>query len=311
MGSGGAAPHPAAGATFEIASKTGRASPGPRQGDQPSATADSSPVRRVSRFDAGDQQLEPTKGGAAIAVDDARINEQIRAREVRLVGDDGTQLGVTPLPEALEYARSKDLDLVEVAPNASPPVCRVMDFGKYKYEQDQRRKEARKKQRQSHGQISIKEMKFRPKIDAHDYATKVRHVERFLREGSKVKLTIMFRGREVSHPELGKRILDRVAEEVGEIAEIEHYPRIDGRNMTMVLAPVREGRRRKPVPVSELGGEVAPAIDGAVGTAEVPPEQDAGEETGEAGIAEADGGEAETQPGVDQEPAALAEEKAL
>lgn len=150
-------------------------------------------------------------------------------------------MGVKPLPEALEYSKTQDLDLVEVAPNASPPVCRVMDYNKFKYDQQQRQKEARKKQ----AHVSVKEMKFRPKIDEHDYATKVRHVERFLKEGSKVKLTIMFRGREVSHPELGKRILDRVADEVEDFAEVENFPRIDGRNMTMVLAPLRDGRRRK------------------------------------------------------------------
>lgn len=159
---------------------------------------------------------------------------------MRLVDHDGNQVGIRPLPEALDFARSKDLDLVEVAPNATPPVCRVMDHGKFKYEQDQRRKEARKKQTN----ISVKEMKFRPKIDEHDYTTKVKHVQRFLKQGDKVKLTIMFRGREVSHPELGKRILDRVADEVAEIAEVEAFPRIDGRNMTMVLAPSKEGRRR-------------------------------------------------------------------
>lgn len=146
-----------------------------------------------------------------------------------------------PLPEALQIARELDLDLVEVAPNATPPVCRIMDHGKFKYEQDQRRKESRKKQ----AHVTLKEMKFRPKIDRHDYETKMKHVVRFLHEEAKVKLTIMFRGREVSHPELGRRILERIAEEVEEIAEIEHYPRIDGRNMTMVLAPLREGRRRR------------------------------------------------------------------
>lgn len=154
---------------------------------------------------------------------------------------DGSQMGIMPLPQALDFARQQDLDLVEVAPNATPPVCRVMDHGKYKYEQDQRRKEAKKKQ--SH--ISVKEMKFRPKIDEHDFDTKVKHVERFLREGSKVKLTIMFRGREVSHPELGRRILDRVADQVEEIGEVEAYPKIDGRNMTMVLGPARGGRRKR------------------------------------------------------------------
>ena len=139
------------------------------------------------------------------------------------------------LPDALAIAAEQSLDLVEVAPNADPPVCRVMDFGKFKYEQDQRRKESRKKATN----IIIKEMKFRPKIDPHDYETKMRHVERFLEEGSKVKLTIMFRGREMAHPELGHRILQRVAEQVGEIATVESAPRQDGRNMTMVLNPMK------------------------------------------------------------------------
>jgi len=239
---GAFAPHPAAGLESNAFSRSERARvhPTARGGASwPNGGRFPSAVFR------GGRPREPRKGGAAIAVDDARVNEQIRSREVRLIAENGDQLGVRATPEALEYARGKELDLVEVAPNAQPPVCRVMDFGKYRYEQDQRRKEARKKQRQSAGQTSIKEMKFRPKIDAHDYATKVRHVERFLKEGSKVKLTIMFRGREVSHPELGKRILDRVAEEVGDFAEVEHYPRIDGRNMTMVLAPMKEGRRRR------------------------------------------------------------------
>ncbi|MBI2169482.1 MAG: translation initiation factor IF-3 [Actinobacteria bacterium] len=237
------------------------------------------PVRRFSRpakpaatttcAASGGRDKGDTEEGAVIAVDDARFNEQIRAREVRLISETGEQLGVTPTSEALDYARSKDLDLVEVAPGAAPPVARVMDFKKYLYDQQQRRKEARKKQ--TH--VSIKEMKFRPKIDRHDYATKVRHVERFLHEGSKVKLTIMFRGREVSHPELGKRILDRVAEEVEDFAEVEHYPRIDGRNMTMVLAPVKDGRRRRRVSVPEEAPVTAaaatendePALDGQGG----------------------------------------------
>lgn len=175
---------------------------------------------------------------------------------------DGNQLGVRPLPEALDYARSRDFDLVEVAPNATPPVCRVMDHGKFKYEQDQRRKEARKKQ----AHVSVKEMKFRPKIDEHDYSTKVKHVERFLRQGSKVKLTIMFRGREVTHPELGQRILDRVADEVAEIGEVEAYPRIDGRNMTMVLAPVRDGQRRRSRRSEGRDGEAEEAETGTVDT---------------------------------------------
>ena len=153
--------------------------------------------------------------------------------EVRLIGEDGEQLGVKPLAEALRLARDLSLDLVEVAPNAAPPVCRIMDYGKFKYQQDVKAKEARK--RQSH--IVIKEMKMRPKIDKHDYATKSRHVERFLREGSKVKATIMFRGREMAHAELGRRILDRLAEDMSEVAFVESAPNQDGRNMIMVLAP--------------------------------------------------------------------------
>ena len=125
---------------------------------------------------------------------------------------------------------------MEVAPNANPPVCKIMDFGKYKYEQDVRRKESRRKA----SNVVIKEMKFRPKIDEHDYSTKTKHVERFLQEGSKVKITIMFRGREMAHPELGKRILDRIAEQVKEVGNVEAAPRVDGRNMLMVLAPVKK-----------------------------------------------------------------------
>jgi translation initiation factor IF-3 len=125
---------------------------------------------------------------------------------------------------------------VEVAPNANPPVCKIMDFGKYKYEQDVRRKESRRKT----SNVVIKEMKFRPKIDEHDYTTKTKHVERFLNEGSKVKITIMFRGREMAHPELGKRILDRIAEQVKDVGNVEAAPRVDGRNMLMVLAPMKK-----------------------------------------------------------------------
>ena len=180
------------------------------------------------------------EGDAALSTDDARINDRIRARQVRLIGADGTQLGTKPLPEALQIARESGLDLVEVAANADPPVCKIMDFGKYKYEQDQRRKESRRKA----SNVVIKEMKFRPKIDSHDYDTKMKHVERFLEEGSKVKLTIMFRGREMAHPELGRRILEKVAERVSEIATVESAPKQDGRNMTMVLNPSRKAKAR-------------------------------------------------------------------
>jgi len=159
---------------------------------------------------------------------------------VRLIGGDGAQLGVQPLPAALAMAREQGLDLVEVAANAEPPVCKIMDFNRWKYEQEQRRKESRRKATQ----VVIKEMKFRPKIDGHDYETKMRHVERFLAEGNKVKLTIMFRGREMAHPELGLKILNRIAEQVSDYAMVESAPRQDGRNMTMVLHPLKKDSRR-------------------------------------------------------------------
>jgi translation initiation factor IF-3 len=179
---------------------------------------------------------------------------------VRLIGEDGAQLGVRPLPEALAIARERDLDLVEVAANSDPPVCRIMDFNRYVYEQQQRRKESRRKATQ----VVIKEMKFRPKIDSHDYTTKMRHVERFLGEGNKVKLTIMFRGREMAHPELGLRILERIADDVSEIAIVESAPRQDGRNMTMVLHPTRkDGRRPRPTaPAAPAASVDAPPTTG-------------------------------------------------
>ena len=157
-----------------------------------------------------------------------------------LVGADGEQLGVQPLPEALAQAREQELDLVEVAPNANPPVCRIMDYGRYVYEQEQRRRQSKRKATN----VVIKEMKFRPKIDEHDYTTKMKHVVRFLGEGNKVKLTIMFRGREMAHPELGLKILRRVADDVADFAMVESEPRQDGRNMTMVLHPIRKDGRK-------------------------------------------------------------------
>ena len=175
-----------------------------------------------------------------IATEEARINDRIRAREVRLIGADGAQLGVQPLPAAIAMARDLELDLVEVAANADPPVCKIMDFNRWKYEQEQKRKESRRKATQ----VVIKEMKFRPKIDGHDYETKMRHVERFLAEGNKVKLTIMFRGREMAHPELGLKILNRIADQVSEFAMVESAPRQDGRNMTMVLHPLKKDTRK-------------------------------------------------------------------
>jgi translation initiation factor IF-3 len=168
-----------------------------------------------------------------------RINDRIRAREVRLVDPDGVQLGIKSLPEALAIAKELDLDLVEVAPMANPPVCRIMDFGKFKFDEAQRAKESRRKT----VHVGIKEMKYRPKIGPGDFDTKTRQVEKFLNEGHKVKITIMFRGREVYHPEHGKRILDRIAEKVGGIAKIEAEPKLDNRNMIMVLAPDKRARQ--------------------------------------------------------------------
>jgi translation initiation factor IF-3 len=162
-----------------------------------------------------------------------RVNEAIRVPRVRLIDEDGTQIGIKTRDEALDYAHSKDLDLVEIAANANPPVCRVMDYGKYRYEQEQRAKTARKHQTQ----INVKEIKLRPKIGIHDYETKKGHVIRFLTARAKVKVTIMFRGREATHPERGHDLLMRLAEDVKELGQIESQPVLDGRNMVMVLAP--------------------------------------------------------------------------
>ena len=162
-----------------------------------------------------------------------RTNEAIRAPRLRLIDENGGQLGIKTRDEALAYAQNKDLDLVEVAPNADPPVCRIMDYGKYRYEQEQKAKTARKHQTQ----INVKEIKLRPKIGVHDYETKKGHVVRFLKDRAKVKVTIMFRGREATHPERGRDLLMRLADDVQELGHIESQPVLDGRNMVMVLAP--------------------------------------------------------------------------
>jgi len=167
--------------------------------------------------------------------DTTRINEKIGAREVRLVGADGEQVGIVTRDEALERAREADLDLVEVAPQADPPVCRLLDYSKYKYEQEQKAKAARKHQQQ----VNVREIKLRPKIADHDYETKKGHVVRFLRQQDKVKVTIMFRGREQAHPERGRALLDRLFTDIEELATIEQEPEQEGRNMTMLLAPTR------------------------------------------------------------------------
>jgi len=179
---------------------------------------------------------------------------------VRLVGPDGQQIGIRPLPEALSIARENDLDLVEVAAQANPPVCRIMDYGKYKYEAAQKAKESRRKA----SNVSIKEMKYRPKISKGDFDTKTRKVERFLQDGHKVKVTLTFRGREMHHPELGRRILDDVVGAVEHLGKVEIFPRQDGRNMTMVLGPDRKAQaaseraRRQ----AETTGEVPAVADG-------------------------------------------------
>jgi translation initiation factor IF-3 len=188
--------------------------------------------------------------------DTTRTNDRIRVPEVRLIDETGNQMGVMKTDEALRYAQGKELDLVEVAAEAKPPVCRVLDYSKYKYEQAQKVKQAKKHQQQ----INVREIKFRPKIAEHDYETKKGHVTRFLKHKDKVKVTIMFRGREVTHPERGVMILDRLAEELEELCIVEQRPIQDGRNMTMMLGP------SKAVLAGTLGeddGEGLDAIDEA------------------------------------------------
>ncbi|MGI6660613.1 MAG: translation initiation factor IF-3 [Bacillota bacterium] len=167
-----------------------------------------------------------------------RVNEQIRVREVRLISQDGAQLGILPVNEALNIAREKGLDLVEVAPNAKPPVCRIMDYSKWKYEQSKRQKEARKRQKAQ----DMKEVKMRPAIDDHDFNVKARAARRFLEQGDKVKATIMFRGRELAHVSLGQKVLERLLESVKDVCQVERAPRMEGRNMTMILVPKPQDR---------------------------------------------------------------------
>jgi translation initiation factor IF-3 len=179
--------------------------------------------------------------------DEPRINDRIRVPEVRLVGADGEQIGIVRIEDAIRRAQEADLDLVEVAPMARPPVCKIMDYGKFKYESAQKAREARRNQQLT----VIKEMKLRPKIDPHDYATKKGHVVRFLGAGDKVKVTIMFRGREQSRPELGFRLLQRLAEDVQELGTVESSPKQDGRNMIMVLAPLKGAAPKAPRPMHQ------------------------------------------------------------
>ena len=210
-----------------------------------------------------------------------RINDAIRVPRVRLVDEEGQQLGIKKTDEAREYAYSKNLDLVEVAAQADPPVARVMDYGKYRYEQEQKAKLARKHQTQ----IQVKEIKLRPKIGIHDYDTKKGHVERFLNQRAKVKVTIMFRGREREHPDRGRDLLMRLAGEVKDIGVIEMQPLLEGRNMTMVLAPTKNaGVKRDAETENALGSEeeIQSDGDGQVAPAVSEPEPQSGAQVAEA-----------------------------
>ena len=165
---------------------------------------------------------------------DVRINREIRAREVRVIDPEGKQLGILPLGEALRAAANFELDLVEVSPKSEPPVCRIMDYGKFKYQQSKKAHDARKKQAVVH----VKEVKLRSKTEDHDYQFKLRHIERFLKEGNKTKVTVVFRGRELAHPDLGRNMMNRLTEEAKEWGKVEQFPKFEGRNLVMILAPL-------------------------------------------------------------------------
>lgn len=185
--------------------------------------------------------LLTSKEVSAIAAQEPRLNEEITVKQCRLIGYDGEQMGIYATSEAQRIADNHGLDLVEIAPGANPPVCRVMDYGKFKYEQAIKAKQARKNQ----SKIETKEMKFRPKIDVGDYTTKKKHVLRFLEQGCKVKITIMFRGREMAHPEQGLTILERLADDLKDLAVIENQPKMEGRNMHMLIAPAPSLAKKK------------------------------------------------------------------
>jgi translation initiation factor IF-3 len=206
--------------------------PGPHGAPPPSREAawprmdGPDPIRSVFRF-------HPLRRATAIN-EKTRVNRQIRISPVRVISPDGEQLGILPIERALEIAEEQGLDLVEVAPLARPPVCRIMDYGKFKYEEQRKAREARKKQHH----VQLKEVKMRPGIEDHDFDFKTRHARRFLEEGNKVKLTMMFRGRQMAHPELGRQVMDKVSGMLSDIAKIESHPQMEGRSMTMVLAPL-------------------------------------------------------------------------
>ena len=226
--------------------------------------------------------------------DTTRINERIRVPKVRLIGAEGEQLGIVDIDEALKRAQDADLDLVEVAPGSKPPVTRLLDYSKYKYEQEQKQKQARKHQQQ----VNIREIKLRPKIAQHDYETKMGHVARFLRHQDKVKVTIMFRGREQAHPERGRALLQRLYEDLDGLAVIESQPLQEGRNMSMLLAPGKEAIK--------VDAEAAPGGDQPPASAEKPAaetpaaEGPAVEEPAAGGDAEIDAESAGAEPAEDQ-----------
>jgi translation initiation factor IF-3 len=193
-----------------------------------------------------------------ISTTEPRLNDRIRATRCRLIGEEGEQLGIFMMADAQRMADDAALDLVEIAPNADPPVCKIMDYGKYKYELEQKAKKARKHQTR----IEVKEIKFRPKIDKHDYETKKKHVVRFLESGAKVKVTIMFRGREMVHAERGLAILERLEEDIAELAFVESKPKLEGRNMFMLVAPKKKdlkAKTSKDADADEAGSEASDA----------------------------------------------------
>jgi len=188
-------------------------------------------------------------------VKDVRINREIRAREVRVIDPDGKQLGIIPLYEALRTATTLELDLVEVSPKAEPPVCRIMDYGKFKYQQRKKDQEAKKKQVVIH----LKEVKMRPKTEPHDFQFKVRHIERFLKEGNKIKVTMVFRGREMAHTDIGRNLLIRVVDAIKEWGKVEQDPRFEGRNCVMILTPTQAPKpAERPVERPKVGGSEPP-----------------------------------------------------
>lgn len=197
----------------------------------------------MSNPNGGEFSPQGQRGGKE-RIDEPRVNRRIRVPEIRVIGEDGEQLGIMPTIQALRRAESINLDLVEVQPRAKPPVCKIMDYGKYKYEQSRKLAESKKKQQQ----IELKEVKFRPKTGDHDFDVKVKNLKRFLEKGNKGKVTVMFRGREIVHPDIGREMLNRVIQALGDEAIIEQNPRLEGRQMVMIVAPARGGSKPRPQP---------------------------------------------------------------